>query len=214
MTRPSDVPLVPRGPWLYRLGYALCKALVTVVFGLRVIDVEHVPRDGPCVIASNHDSGWDPPVVGVATPRFLQFMAKRELFSNRVMAWALRGVGTFPVDRGRNDIGAVKEALRRLEAGGAVGVFFEGTRKAEAKAAMGGAAYLAQRSGGALVPAAIWREGRRFHVRFGEPMRATGRSREETAALTAALTERVRTLLNERAGTTRAPSEDADQGRD
>jgi 1-acyl-sn-glycerol-3-phosphate acyltransferase len=208
VSRPPGVPLVPRGPWLYRLGFALSKALVTVVFGLRVVDAEHVPLDGPCVIASNHDSGWDPPVVGVATPRFLQFMAKRELFSNRLMAWALHGVGTFPVDRGKNDIGAVKEALRRLAAGGAVGVFFEGTRKAEAKAAMGGAAYLAQRSGGALVPAAIWREGRRFHVRFGEPLRATGRSREETAALTVALTERVRALLAEHRGVTQPPPAD------
>jgi 1-acyl-sn-glycerol-3-phosphate acyltransferase len=213
VSRPPGVPLVPRGPWLYRLGFALGKALVSVAFGLRVVDVEHVPLDGPCVIASNHDSGWDPLVVGVSMPRFVQYMAKRELFSNRLMVWALHGVGTFPVDRGKNDIGAVKEALRRLQAGGAVGVFFEGTRKAEAKAAMGGAAYLAQRSGGALVPAAIWREGRRFHVRFGEPMRATGRSREETAALTAALTERVRTLLSERAGATRAPSGDAGPGR-
>ncbi|TVR95205.1 MAG: 1-acyl-sn-glycerol-3-phosphate acyltransferase [Trueperaceae bacterium] len=209
MSRPPGVPLIPRGPWLYRLGYALSKALVSVAFGLRVVDVEHVPLDGPCVIASNHDSGWDPPVVGVATPRFLQFMAKRELFSNRLMAWALRGVGTFPVDRGKNDIGAVKEALRRLQAGGAVGVFFEGTRKAESKAAMGGAAYLAQRSGGALVPAAIWREGRRFHVRFGEPLRPTGRSRDETAALTAALTERVRSLLSQQPGAAQpAPADD------
>jgi 1-acyl-sn-glycerol-3-phosphate acyltransferase len=82
-------------------------------------------------------------------------------------------------------------------------VFFEGTRKAEAKAAMGGAAYLAQRSGGALVPAAIWREGRRFHVRFGAPLRAVGRSREETAELTSTLTERVRQLLAERGGVLR-----------
>ena len=192
----------------------MSKALVTVAFGLRVVDAQHVPLEGPCVIASNHDSGRDPPVVGVATPRFLQFMAKRELFSNRLMVWALHGVGTFPVDRGKNDIGAVKEALRRLQAGGAVGVFFEGTRKAEAKAAMGGAAYLAQRSGGALVPAAIWREGRRFHVRFGEPLRAIGRSREETAELTAALTERVRGLLGERGGAARpTPADDgADRG--
>ena len=211
MSRPAGVPVVPRGPWLYRLGYALCKLLVSVVFGLRVSDIERVPLEGPCVIAANHDSGWDPPVVGVATPRFLQFMAKRELFVNPVMAWALRGVGSFPVDRGRNDIGAVKEALRRLQAGGAVGVFFEGTRRAEAKEAMGGAAYLAQRSGGALVPAAIWREGRRFHVRFGEPLRATGRSREETVALTGTLSERVRALLTEGRG---APPAATDGARD
>jgi len=191
----SRPPSIPSGPWLYRLGFVFFTLLVRSVYGLRVYDVEHVPPSGPCVIASNHDSGWDPPVVGLATPRFLQFMAKRELFANRAFAAVLRAVGAFPVDRGRNDIGAIKEALRRLQRGGTVGVFFEGTRRAEAKEAMGGAAYLAQRTGAALVPTAIWREGRRFHVRFGEPLQPQGRSRQETTALTATLTERVRALL-------------------
>ena len=195
MKQRSRPPSIPAGPWLYRLGFVFFTLLVRLVYGLRVYDVEHVPPRGPCVIASNHDSGWDPPVVGLATPRFLQFMAKRELFTNRAFAAVLRAVGAFPVNRGSNDVGAIKEALRRLQKGGTVGVFFEGTRRADAKEAMGGAAYLAQRTGAALVPTAIWREGRRFHVRFGEPLRAQGRAREETTALTATLTERVRALL-------------------
>ena len=195
MNRHSRPASIPAGPWLYRLGFVFFTLLVRLVYGLRVYDVEHVPPRGPCVIASNHDSGWDPPVVGLATPRFLQFMAKRELFTNRAFAAVLRAVGAFPVNRGSNDVGAIKEALRRLQKGGTVGVFFEGTRRADAKEAMGGAAYLAQRTGAALVPTAIWREGRRFHVRFGEPLRAQGRAREETTALTATLTERVRALL-------------------
>jgi len=195
VNRPSRPASIPAGPWLYRLGFVFFTLLVRLLYGLRVHDADHVPLSGPCVIASNHDSGWDPPVVGLATPRFLQFMAKRELFVNRAFAAVLRALGAFPVDRGRNDVGAIKEALRRLQRGGAVGVFFEGTRRADAKEVMGGAAYLAQRTGAALVPTAIWREGRRFHVRFGEPLRARGRSREETTALTATLTKHVRALL-------------------
>jgi len=195
VNRPSRPASIPAGPWPYRLGFVFFTLVVRLLYGLRVHDAEHVPLSGPCVIASNHDSGWDPPVVGLATPRFLQFMAKRELFANRAFAALLHALGAFPVDRGRNDVGAIKEALRRLERGGTVGVFFEGTRRADAKEAMGGAAYLAQRTGAALVPTAIWREGRRFHVRFGEPLRAQGRSRDETRALTATLTEHVRALL-------------------
>jgi 1-acyl-sn-glycerol-3-phosphate acyltransferase len=198
VSTPSRPPPVPAAPWLYRVGFVFFAVVVRLAFGLRVHDANHVPRSGPCVIASNHDSGWDPPVVGLATPRYLQFMAKRELFTNRFVARVLQGVGAFPVDRGRNDIGAIKDALRRLQHGGAVGVFFEGTRRAEAKQAMNGAAFLAQRTGAALVPAAIWREGRRFHVRFGVPLEADGRSREATALLTATLHERVRALLGER----------------
>lgn len=185
---------------LYRIGFVLFSLIIRGLYGLRVHDAEHVPRSGPCVIAANHDSAWDPPVVGLATPRFVQFMAKRELFRNRAFAAVLQAVGAFPVDRGRNDIGAVKESLRRLEQGGTVGVFFEGTRRAEAKGAMGGAAFLAQRTGAALVPTAIWREGRRFSVRFGEPLHAHGRSRQETVELTQALSDRVRSLLSPSAG--------------
>jgi len=189
------VPLLPRAPWLYRLGVLLVAPFVRLVYGLRVHGVEHVPLEGPCVIAANHDSAWDPPVVGISTPRFLQFMAKRELFERRLVGAVFRGVGSFPVNRGQNDIGAVKEALRRLRAGGAVGIFFEGTRHAEAKASMDGAAFLAQRSGAALVPTAIWREGRRFHVAFGAAITLTSAGRDATSAVTSELTERVRELL-------------------
>lgn len=195
MNRPSRPAVIPAGPWLYRLGFVFFTLVVRLLYGLRVHDTDHVPLDGPCVIACNHDSAWDPPVLGLATPRNVQFMAKRELFANRAFAVVLRSLGAFPVDRGRNDVGAIKEALRRLQRGGTVGVFFEGTRRADAKEVMGGAAYLAQRTGAALVPTAIWREGRRFHVRFGGPLRAQGRSREETTALTSRLSERVRALL-------------------
>lgn len=201
MTRPPRPPLVPPGTWLYRLAFLVFSLVVRVVYGLRVHGVEHVPLSGSCVIASNHDSGWDPLVVALATPRYLQFMAKRELFGKRLVARVLRAVGAFPVDRGRNDVGAIKEALRRLGAGGSVGVFFEGTRRPEAKSVMGGAAYLAQRTEAALVPTAIWREGRRFHVRFGAPLRARSRSREEVATLSTDLSQRVRAMLGDNSST-------------
>ncbi len=208
MSRPSQRPLIPPGPWLYRLGFVFFTLLIRTVYGLRVHDAQHVPLIGPCVIACNHDSAWDPPVVGLATPRFLQFMAKRELFANGAFAAVLRAVGAFPVDRDRNDIGAIKEALRRLEQGGTVGVFFEGTRRPEAKGTMEGAAYLAQRTGAALVPTAIWREGRRFSVRFGTALRARGRSRAETTTLTATLSERVRAMLGGEPATVSPPDTD------
>jgi 1-acyl-sn-glycerol-3-phosphate acyltransferase len=189
----------PRAPGpvapLYRLGHLFFTVVVRLRFGLHVEGRDLVPVRGPCIIASNHFSGWDPPVVGIATPRQLHFMAKRELFARPFFAAVMRGVRAFPVDRARNDIGAVKEALRRLGAGYAVGIFFEGTRNRDAKAVMGGAAYLAQRSGASVVPTAIWREGRAFRVRFDAPIVPQGMSREAAAELTAELAERVRAML-------------------
>jgi 1-acyl-sn-glycerol-3-phosphate acyltransferase len=191
-------PSVPTTAPLYRVVRFVLLVYVRLAFGLRVTGAEHVPRGGGCVVASNHFSGWDPFVVGLAVPRQVHFMAKQELFESSVAAWFLRGVGAFPVDRGKNDIGAVKAALRRLIEGFALGIFFEGTRKREAKAVMGGAAYLAQRAGVPLLPTAVWREGRRFHVAFGEPIEP-GSSRDDIDAMTSALTQRVRALLPEEA---------------
>ncbi len=178
--------------WLLRwsfLGFA------KLFFGLRVSGLEHIPREGGMVVASNHMSSWDPPVVGVAVPREIHFMAKKELFEkpgSRLLMLALRA---FPVDRERSDLGAIKAALRKLDDGLAIGIFAQGTRNAGDKGALDGAAYLAQRAGVPLVPTAIWRDGKRFRVRFGTPIQATGRSREEASATTAELTRRIRALL-------------------
>jgi 1-acyl-sn-glycerol-3-phosphate acyltransferase len=186
---------VPRGAPLYLVGYAFFALYIRLAYGLRIEGAEHVPRTGGCIVASNHFSGWDPPVVGVATPRQVHFMAKRELFAKPFVSWVLRSVRAFPVDRTSNDIGAVKEALRRLKAGHVVGIFFEGTRHADTKAVMGGAAFLAQRAAVPIVPAAIRREGRRFRVVFGPPLVPAGTSKDEAAAMTTALADRVRTML-------------------
>jgi 1-acyl-sn-glycerol-3-phosphate acyltransferase len=186
-------------PPFYALAVVVVRLVLGLGYGLRVTGQEHVPRVGGCVIGVNHISAWDPPVIGVATPREIHVMAKKELFESWWLRRVLRGLRVFPVDRASNDIGAIKEALRRLQRGHAVGIFFEGTRNPKGTAAAHqGAAYLAQRAGVPLVPAAIWREGRRFHVRFGPAVPEVGRSREELARATERLVEAVRGLIPSR----------------
>jgi len=186
-------------PPFYFVAATLVRWYLRIVYGLRVTGQEHVPRAGGCVVGVNHLSAWDPPVVGVSTPREIHFMAKKELFATWLGRRVFRGLRVFPVDRAGNDIGAVKEALRRLERGHAIGIFFEGTRNATGTAAPHqGAAFLAQRAGVPLVPAAIWREGRRFRVAFGPALRVVGRSREDAARLTEELVLAVRQLMPSR----------------
>ncbi len=188
---PGRVP-----PLFYRFAGVLIRLFVRLVHGLRVQGQEHVPRTGGCVVGANHVSAWDPPVLGVATPREIHFMAKQELFVSGFWRRVYRGLRAFPVDRDGADIGAVKEALRRLQRGHAIGVFFEGTRNVSGDAtAHQGAAFLAQRAGVPLVPAAIWREGRAFHVAFGPALTAHGRSREDAARLTSELAAAVKALM-------------------
>jgi 1-acyl-sn-glycerol-3-phosphate acyltransferase len=186
-------------PPFYGFATIVVRAYVALVYGLRVTGREHVPRVGGCVVGVNHISAWDPPVLGIATPREIHVMAKKELFASWLMRRVLRGLRVFPVDRGANDIGAIKEALRRLQRGHAIGIFFEGTRNVTGDAAPHlGAAYLAQRAGVPLVPAAIWREGREFRVAFGSPLPAGGRSREAMAEATDRLVAAVRALMPSR----------------
>jgi 1-acyl-sn-glycerol-3-phosphate acyltransferase len=188
---PGRVP-----PWFYRFASSVVRLFVRLIYGLRVEGLEHVPRSGGCVVGANHVSAWDPPVVGVCVPREIHFMAKRELFAKPLPRRVYRALRAFPVDRRGNDVGAIKEALRRLAAGYAIGVFFEGTRNVRGDAvAQQGAAFLAQRAGVPLVPAAIWREGRGFRVAFGPPLSADDRSREAAASLTEALEASVKGLI-------------------
>ncbi|MDA0699689.1 MAG: lysophospholipid acyltransferase family protein [bacterium] len=187
-------------PPFYWFASTVVRWLLRVFYGLRVSGQEHVPRQGGCVIGMNHMSSWDPPVLGVTTPREIHVMAKKELFRTWIVRRVLRGLRVFPIDRAGNDIGAIKEALRRLQRGHAVGIFFEGTRNVGAGSADAhqGAAFLAQRAGVPIVPGAIWREGRRFHVAFGTPLQPTGRTREETAELTAELAAAAYALMPSR----------------
>jgi 1-acyl-sn-glycerol-3-phosphate acyltransferase len=138
-------------------------------------------------------------VVGCTTPREIHFMAKKELFEHWLSRRVYRGLRAFPIDRQANDVGAIKEALRRLQRGYAIGVFFEGTRNVTGDArAQEGAAFLAQRAGVPLVPAAIWREGRRFRVAFGPPLPPPGKGREEAARTTEELERAVRAMIPSR----------------
>ncbi len=181
--------------YFQRLAYLVFGAYARLFRGLRVTGAELVPHEGPLVVACNHFSSWDPPIVGVASSRPLDFMAKVELFSTPLAAAFMRGLGAFPVDRSRSDVGAVKEALRRLRAGRAIGVFIQGTRNAGDAEALDGAAYLAVSAGAPLTPAAVWREGRSFRVAFGEPIVPAGKGREVARALTAETERRIASLL-------------------
>ena len=180
--------------WFYNFAVWAFRLYAQLVYGLRVYGSEHVPMTGGLVIASNHISSLDPPVMGVAVPREVNYMAKKELFENRYWRTLWLGLRAYPVDRQRSDMGAVKESLRRLHAGTAIGIFIQGTRNQGDAKALGGAAFLAQRAGVPIIPAAIFREGRAYAVRFGAPLVPKSKSREEMDALTEEVMDRINAL--------------------
>jgi 1-acyl-sn-glycerol-3-phosphate acyltransferase len=95
---------------------------------LEVVGEDLLPRTGPCVAMANHDSQWDPVVIGVAARRRqVRALAKASLWKVRPLAWVLDQMGQIPIERGRADLAAMSAAVTALERGHCIGVFPEGT---------------------------------------------------------------------------------------
>ncbi len=183
--------------WAFWFGRGCFLIYAKLFLDLRIEGQEKVPLQGGLVVVSNHLSSLDPPVMGAAMPRETNYMAKKELFERSFwFRLLILGLRAYPVDREGNATGAIKDSIRRVkERQVAIGIFIQGTRNDGDAEALDGAAFIAQRAGVPLQPAAIWREGKKFRVRFGEPLMPKGKSREEMSALTFELMETINGLL-------------------
>ena len=113
---------------LYWTGYSIARVGSKLLFRLRASGQEHIPREGGFILASNHISWYDPPLVGSWQPRELYFFAKKELFKNPIFGAAIRSTNALPVSRGAVDRQALKMAIDAIQAGFGLTMFPEGTR--------------------------------------------------------------------------------------
>jgi len=111
----------------YRFACGTITGLGRVFCGLRVSGLEHLPMP-PFIVAANHISLFDPPVLGAVIPYEGAFMAKVELFQKPILAPLIRSLNAFPVKRGLPDREAIDRALETLRVGRALMLFPEGTR--------------------------------------------------------------------------------------
>jgi 1-acyl-sn-glycerol-3-phosphate acyltransferase len=130
--RAEDKAVEPRHGFVYRLMYGSYGILFRLG-GLQVHGLENVPMEGAVIIAPNHASLFDPPLVGCTVPRKVTTMGKAELFEKKtfglkILGWIIRRMGSFPVKRGAPDRRALRMALRVLHNGEALVIFPEGTR--------------------------------------------------------------------------------------
>ena len=161
------------------------------IWGLKVTGLDLVPRSGPLVVAFNHASLLDGPLVGaaIAPARRPCFLGKKELFANPLMSWFLPRVGVIPLERGTMDMGAMRAALEMLVSGGSIGLSPEGTRvkRGEVRAPKLGVSFLASKSGALVLPARLLGTAefpRKFpiEVRFGSPLRPPAEEGREAAS--------------------------------
>ncbi len=151
---------------------------------MRVWGRERVPLTGPVVLASNHQSVYDPFVLGSAMRRPIFYMAKVELWKNPIVASIITHTGAFPVRRGEVDRGALESAREVLERGDVLGIFIDGTRHHQDAVGKvrAGAAMIAAQAGAPVIPVYIHGTGRiadeprsPVSVSFGRPIMISGR---------------------------------------
>lgn len=156
---------------------ALCKIFFTLFVRVRVIDVDKMPKKGGLVVAANHESMLDMFMIGYRVPRYIKWMAKEELFKNKLIAKFITACGAYPVKRSTRDVSAARTTFEMLERGEPVGIFPQGTRSkgnGRAHKAKHGVAKFAVEADVPVQPVAIWGKIRLFgrvYVRFGDPIR-------------------------------------------
>ena len=162
--------------------YTIIAVIVIAIFRalhlVKVVGRENVPTDRGYMVCANHSSLSDPIylVTAVGIKPKVRFMAKKEIFKNKLLGALFRYLGAFPVDRKGADVSAIKEALKTVRAGGRLAIFPQGTRHSVDGDVKAGAGMLALRTGCDVLPIYIpekkWRFGR-LKIVIGKPFRPT-----------------------------------------
>lgn len=198
--------------WTYTLVRILVTLPTLLVYRVRAIGRENVPRSGAVILAPNHFSQMDHFFVGIYMRRKIRFMAKSQLFGTPVLTYVYKHGGAFPVRRGHHDEEAFKTAFAVLEQGELLLLYAEGGRSRSGKLGevKPGLGRIALESGVPVVPVAIQgservRRWKRFRfpkvtIRYGEPLSfavETGPSRERQLEVSEEIFGHVRRMYGE-----------------
>ena len=157
------------GSRAYRVIYVIFSGIVGFLFNIKVINKEREPDDGGYVVCANHVSATDPIALCYAFRKNqVHFMAKKELFKVPLLAQLIKVMGAFPVDRGGNDVGAVKNAIALVNDKKSMGIFPQGHRypgeDPRNTKTKNGVALIATKTNADIIPCYIWRKKNKFKL--------------------------------------------------
>lgn len=171
---------------LYRVGKFFLSPIFKFYYNPTIIGKENILTKGPIIIAGNHKHLYDQCLTIIATKRGINYLAKKEYFENKKIAWFFKKTGCIPVDRTKKDTNATNKALWVLKNNGAIGIFPEGTRNKTEKKLLPfkfGAVSLAQKTNAYIIPFAITGDykfrSKNLTIRFGNPLKVNNMSLEE-----------------------------------
>lgn len=140
---------------LYDVGRVAVNIFFRTFFRLKIEGKENIPDESErFIICANHKGYFDPPLVGLAMPFQIGFMAKEELFRNKLFGAFIRKLGAFPIRRGKSDFGALRSSIKMAESSRHIVIFPEGGRSHTNRLRKGkmGAAMVAIKAGADILP--------------------------------------------------------------
>lgn len=142
--------------WSYWLGWILFNSAIRAVLGYRVLGREKLLLDGPVLVAANHESFLDPPLVGLVYRQQLTMLARKTLFRG-IPGLFYRSWGAIPVDQERPDMSSLKSIVRQIRKGKKVLIFPEGARTLDGELgeAQPGVGLIVAKSGAVVQPMRI-----------------------------------------------------------